>query len=674
MGVEVQKLNIKGSAMKKPFMQVASDGTHELIVEGVISSDLWWGDEFTPDMVRDELSGLNGEPIRIIINSPGGEVFAGAAIYNALREYKGRKTVRVDGVAASMASVIAMVGDEIIMNPGSTMMVHRPLVMAYGNVNDMQKAIDMLTAIEETIIPIYEKRTGLTKDQVFELLDAETWMSADKAVELGFADSQEEVEPKASAFDKIKAMLTNEQFAFSMSAVHKSLEGYVATAEAPKEETNVQTEETKETEVVETKEVVEETTDVTEEVTVTEEVKEEAEVVTADTADEDEPSVEETPVEEEVTEPTDTDTKQPVAKVNMKKQVVAEVVTPEAKADPAIVTDEAKKITKVEARKLIVEALAAKYGKDEKAFDAVSEKIKASMVIDGTSGAPLFVEEVLANDIRQQYEIAGRVGSLVNRIDIDGAETFRQLVETAGNGFTPVALGATKDLDQPVWTSVVFEPFEWALIVAWLDGVQKRSPIAVYNQIVRYVAREYAKLEDKIVLTYAGGTYDGETRPATGLVPILTTATRVLPVAGYGSEFVIPALGAAYGEVRSDGTITLVTNRKTWANLAVSMDANDHPIFTVVGEQVAAGALGTFNVVLSEQLVDGDVVVGDFSDYNLVTRGGLEYLFSREATVGDGDGALNLFTNDASALRADIDITGKPVFNTSFYLLQFATS
>src|SRR5690606_6937285 len=150
--------------MKKPFMQVASDGVYELIVEGLISSEMWWGDEFTPDMVREELAQANGKPIRIIINSPGGEVFAGAAIYNALREYSGRKTVRVDGVAASMASVIAMVGDEIYMSPGSTMMVHRPLVGAYGNVKDLQEAIKMLEAIEETILPIYENRTGLSKD------------------------------------------------------------------------------------------------------------------------------------------------------------------------------------------------------------------------------------------------------------------------------------------------------------------------------------------------------------------------------------------------------------------------------------------------------------------------------------------------------------------------------
>ena len=98
------------------------------------------------------------------------------------------------------------------------------------------------------------------------------------------------------------------------------------------------------------------------------------------------------------------------------------------------------------------------------------------------------------------------------------------------------------------------------------------------------------------------------------------------------------------------------------------MDANDNPIFTVVGNQVTVGALGSFNVVLSQELGEGEVVIGAYDDYNLVTRGQLATLFSREATVG----SLNLFTQDASALRADVDITGGPVFIQSFYLLRRA--
>lgn len=644
--------------MKKPFMQVASDGAYELIVEGIISGEAWWGDEFTPDMVRDELAKANGNPLRIIINSPGGEVFAGAAIYNALLQYQGRKTVRVDGVAASMASVIAMVGDEIYMSPGSTMMVHRPLVGAYGNIKDLEKAIEILESLEETILPIYEGRTGLSKEEIFKLLDEETWMSPDKAVELGFADKLEEDKPKASAFEKIKTMLSNEQFAFSMSAVHKSLVDYVANAEAPQKEEEVGNDTTT---TASTDEVTKQSTEV--------EASNESEV---ETGKPEETSVEETPEAPEVTEPEAAETKKPVAQVKettMSKEIAADaVVEPVALADPAETTAKAQDaISKSDFKKQFVDMLSSAYKGDKEEATAKADKLKASMVINGTSGEPLYGAEVLASDIRQAYTNVGRVGSLINRIDIEGAETFKQLVETAGNGFRPVALGSTKQEDQPVWTPVTFEPHEFALIVAWLDGVQKRSPIAIYNQIVRYIAREYAKLEDTIILTWEGGTFGGETFPQTGLVPTLVDEGRVIDVASYDSEAILPAIGQAYGAVESDQTIALVANRTTWGALATAIDGEGRAAFTVVGEQVAAGALGTFKVVLSQVLEDGDVVVGAFDDYNLVTRGGLSTLFSREATVG----SLNLFTQDASALRADVDITGGAVAIESFELLQF---
>lgn len=645
--------------MKKPFMQVASDGIYEVIVEGIISSDLWWGDEFTPDMVREELAQADGKEIRIIINSPGGECFAGAAIYNALLQYQGRKTVRVDGVAASMASVIAMVGDEIHMSPGSTMMVHRPSVGAWGNVKDLQKAIEMLEALEETVIPIYEKRTGLSRDEIFALLDAETWMSPDKAIELGFADKlEDEEEVTATAFDKVKAMLTNEQFAFSMSAAHKSLKDYVAKAEAPKEEEEVEDDTTTTTS---TDEVVEPAN--------TPAPTAEPEV----TADEpDETSVEETPEAPGVTEPEATETIKPVAKVNMSKENAIETVVPAPTdlADPAVATAKEKKITKVEARKMIVEALAAKFAKNEKAFADIDKKLKATMVIDGNNGEVIYGQEVLARDIRERYERTAKVGSLVNRIDIEGAETYSQLVETAGNGFQEVALGGVKSQDQPVWTKQSQTPHEWALIVAWLDGVQKRSPIAVYNRIVRYIAKQYSKLESQIILSYEGGTFDGEARPATGLVPLLDTANRVVPVESYDSEDLMPAMGLAYGRIESDDELVLVANRRTWGQLAVSLDKNGNTVFVRVGEKIAAGALGEFTLVQDSALADGQVVFGVMEDYDLVLRGNLEYLFSREATIGTGENALNLFTQDASALRADVDLTGAPVFLQSFILLE----
>ena len=385
-----------------------------------------------------------------------------------------------------------------------------------------------------------------------------------------------------------------------------------------------------------------------------------------------EQSEEETETQEETEEETKAiekkDNKVKETKTMSNKDIAAEQV--KEKAVPSQPSEAVKSISKRDARKLIVKSFAAQYEGNEKAVAELDKEMQGVKVINGTSGDPLFVPEILASDIRDRYEIVGNVGSLVNRIDIEGAETYRQLVETAGTGFQPVALGGVKPEDQPVWTSVVFEPFEWALIVAWLDGVQKRSPIAVYNQIVRYIAKEYRKLEDKIILTNPARTVGGESRPATGLVPRLSVSGRNDNVQSYAAKDVLPALAKAYGAIESDETITLVANRATWARLAVTMDANDNPIFTVVGNQVTVGALGSFNVVLSQELGEGEVVIGAYDDYNLVTRGQLATLFSREATVG----SLNLFTQDASALRADVDITGGPVFIQSFYLLDFGVA
>lgn len=122
------------------------------------------------------------------INSPGGDCVAAAQIYNMLMDYKGNVTVRIDGIAASAASVIAMAGNTVLMSPVSTMMIHNSATVAMGDHNDMQKAIEMLNEVKESIINAYEIKTGLSRAKLAHLMDAETWMNANKAVELGFAD------------------------------------------------------------------------------------------------------------------------------------------------------------------------------------------------------------------------------------------------------------------------------------------------------------------------------------------------------------------------------------------------------------------------------------------------------------------------------------------------------
>lgn len=122
------------------------------------------------------------------INSPGGDCVAAAQIYNMLNEYKGNITVKIDGLAASAASVIAMAGTKVLVSPVSMMMIHNPATMAWGNSAEMQKAIDMLSEVKESIINAYEIKTGMSRAKLSHLMDAESWMNANKAVELGFAD------------------------------------------------------------------------------------------------------------------------------------------------------------------------------------------------------------------------------------------------------------------------------------------------------------------------------------------------------------------------------------------------------------------------------------------------------------------------------------------------------
>ena len=126
--------------------------------------------------------------ITVWINSPGGDCVAAAQIYNMLMDYPGNVTVKVDGIAASAASVIAMAGTTVLMSPVSMLMIHNPMTVAFGDSAEMQKAIEMLASVKDSIINAYEIKTGLSRAKLSHLMDAETWMDANKAVELGFAD------------------------------------------------------------------------------------------------------------------------------------------------------------------------------------------------------------------------------------------------------------------------------------------------------------------------------------------------------------------------------------------------------------------------------------------------------------------------------------------------------
>lgn len=163
------------------------DGFRTLYLDGAIAEESWLGDEVTPRQFKSELMSSDGD-ITVWINSPGGDVFAASQIYNMLMDYKGKVTVKIDGIAASAASVIAMAGGEVYMSPVSMLMIHNPMTIAIGDTGEMAKAIAMLDEVKESIINAYEIKSGLSRARISHLMDAESWFNAKKAVELGFAD------------------------------------------------------------------------------------------------------------------------------------------------------------------------------------------------------------------------------------------------------------------------------------------------------------------------------------------------------------------------------------------------------------------------------------------------------------------------------------------------------
>ena len=186
-----------------------------LFLNGTIAEQSWFDDDVTPQIFKDELMSGSGD-ITVWINSPGGGCVAAAQIYNMLMEYPGNVTVKIDGIAASAASVIAMAGTKVCVSPVSMLMIHNPMTFAFGNTAEMQKAIDMLGEVKESIINAYEIKTGMSRAKLSRLMDAETWMNANKAVELGFADeilqretSSENEMTEASATAFSRASVTN---------------------------------------------------------------------------------------------------------------------------------------------------------------------------------------------------------------------------------------------------------------------------------------------------------------------------------------------------------------------------------------------------------------------------------------------------------------------------------
>lgn len=193
--------------------QASEQEERVLELYGTIAEESWFDDDVTPQMFRNELFSEKG-PITLWINSPGGDCIAASQIYTMLMDYPDEVTVKIDGIAASAASVIAMAGTKVLMAPTALMMIHNPATITMGDHEDMKRAIEMLDEVKESIINAYEIKTGVSRIKLSHLMDAETWMNANKAIELGFADDvlkdEKQSEPTFSAYAfSRKAVATN---------------------------------------------------------------------------------------------------------------------------------------------------------------------------------------------------------------------------------------------------------------------------------------------------------------------------------------------------------------------------------------------------------------------------------------------------------------------------------
>ena len=158
---------------------------NEISIYGDIGES-FWGESITASSVKDLLEGMEGE-LTVRINSGGGDVFDGFAIYNLLNQYDGEVTVKIDALAASAASVIAMAGDNIEIADNALLMVHNPWTLTLGESKDMIKTAELLDKIRDSIVTTYQARTGLETDTLSAMMDEETWLNADEALAQGFA-------------------------------------------------------------------------------------------------------------------------------------------------------------------------------------------------------------------------------------------------------------------------------------------------------------------------------------------------------------------------------------------------------------------------------------------------------------------------------------------------------
>ncbi len=597
--------------MSTQFWKFAkAESGSELILEGVIASESWWEDDVTPKTFRDELRQHSGN-LTVRINSPGGDVSAGVAIYNMLNEHEGDVTVKVDGIAASIASLIAMSGDKIIMLPGSMMMVHLPWVFAAGNADDLEGAVEMLKKTGESMIPIYAARTGLSEERVNELLKAETWMTAQDAVELGFAD--EAVEAKTSLADSLAKI--SELTSSMQSAVMQP----VMSIKARKAEV----------------------TNVTDEPETTAEAVTEPETPNAET----EAEAKETETTE-VTEPVVEETKEPVKEIEMPEletheaAAAAQVLEPQAQAPV-----EAKPQMKLkaylkteEAMQTFAEILQNNPGEmGGSSSNAVRDAWKSHLETKaGVTNPEIFLPTPLITAIQNAFEDGGEIWNRVAKV---GADVWNAAWDTEddvnsndgrGRGYNR-ADQAEKAEQVLTFDERILRPqFVYKYITLNKEDIkEQRSTGALVTYVLAELPQRIVREVERAIVLGDGRAADDDYKikegTPRGFFPILADADAgnffadVVDV--IGDETAAEVIALAIDDIRTPGEVVLIAKKGYATRARFAKDSNGDYIFPIGTK--ATDILGVSTIIEPDWFTDAnspdfDAVVVVLSGYKVV--------------------------------------------------------
>lgn len=600
--------------------EVSSSGS-ELVLEGVVASESWYGDEVTPKAFREELEKHKGD-LTVVINSPGGDVYSGIYIYNELKNHEGNVTVRINGLAASIASVIAMAGDKVIMEQGSLMMVHQPMVGSFGNADEMRETAEYLDKVGDQLIDIYQSKTGLDRERVVEMLKAETWLDGTEAVELGFADEAPGAGKLSNAVKNVLDYMTPVKAAISQplaSLQAKLVEEVNATDTTPSVDEAVE-------QTVEIDTAVEDNTD-----TEATEVAAEAEVT--DTAEETQPVKEEIKAMSEIAQ---TQVMEPSA---------------QAKVDAPVVN--AKEWFKSkDAVEAFTMALAENAGKDFRS-EEVQAAYKAAQVKAGITDPSVFT---LPEPVVTSIEDAVKSGEIYSRMNHTGLDVFKlvwddadsELDTSRAGGFNGLWEDGSSNLDRTKEEQILdFEnrviraQYIYKYLVLGKETIRENRSTGA---LVRFVLNELPvriirELERAAII--GDGRVAGSKRKITSFVSVKADATAGNAFAStytrQAGESLAEAVRRAASLIEADGEVVLIAKKGFSVDAMFEKDASGDLLFPIGASAETVLGVNTiiepswltdtsdpdndaYLVVLSQYHTVGDNSVEAFTNFKLETN------------------------------------------------------